>query len=91
RARRCLKDDRGLLFVVEVGSALADASWYEQDAAAEWSRALESAGFKLLKFEDEVVDRHKRHKLLQWVLETAPIKDDVELKPMTTPKDLGLK
>jgi len=89
RARSCLRDDRGLLFVIEVGSALADASWYEGDAAADWSRAIEEAGFKTKVFEDEIKESYppRQHRLLQWVFETAP-RRDTPLKPLLTPREM---
>lgn len=89
RARRCLRNDRGLLFVIEVGSALADASWYEGDAATDWSRAIEEAGFRTKLFEDEVKESYppKSHRLLQWVFETAPLQDKA-LKPLMTPREM---
>lgn len=89
RARHCLRDDRGLLVVLEVGSVLAASSWYKGDAAAEWTRAMEKAGFHLRKYEDEIRDRGRRpHFVNQWVFETAPVREDVELEPLMTPKEL---
>ena len=57
KARQCLKDHRGLLFagtpklsrlrslwqqVVEGGSAVMEGQWYQKDAAAEWSLAMDA-------------------------------------------------
>mmetsp|Transcript_114105 Transcript_114105/g.254604 ORF Transcript_114105/g.254604 Transcript_114105/m.254604 type:complete len:541 (-) Transcript_114105:7-1629(-) len=89
RARRCLRDDRGLLFVIEVGSSMADVSWYKGDAAADWSMAIEGAGFKAMKFEDEVAERRpwRTHDVFQWVFETAPVQD-APLEPLMTPREM---
>lgn len=86
KARSCLRDNRGLLMVMEVGSALADKSWYHGDAAAEWSRAIEGAGFRVLKFQDMIREGPKKQNACLWVFETAPVPDEV-LKPLYTPRD----
>lgn len=90
RARRCLREDRGLLCVIEVGSALADSSWYIGDAAADWSRAIEEAGFKTKVFEDEIKESYppRQHRLLQWVFETSPLQEGGALRPLMTPREM---
>eukprot|EP00933_Yihiella_yeosuensis_P083024 TRINITY_DN9709_c0_g8_i1.p1 TRINITY_DN9709_c0_g8~~TRINITY_DN9709_c0_g8_i1.p1 ORF type:complete len:586 (+),score=113.27 TRINITY_DN9709_c0_g8_i1:63-1760(+) len=93
KARRCLRNDRGLLFVAEAGSLLphpSSNSWYQGDAAAEWSRAMEGVGFKVKKFETEIGNekRKKPHPILLWVLEAAPIPDEPTLTPLVVPKEL---
>jgi len=87
RARRCLRDDRGLLFVIEVGSAIASTSWYNEDAAAEWTRAIEAVGFRILRFEDQIFEKNRKHKVCQWVFETTEIGTD-PLEPLRTPKEM---
>lgn len=87
RARRCLRDDRGLLIVVEVGSVLASSSWYQGDAASDWSHAIETAGFYTKRFEEDVKESGRKHIALQWVFETAPLRDE-PLEPLLGPRDL---
>lgn len=89
RARRCLRDDRGLFVVLEVGSVLADCSWYHGDPAEDWTKAIEGAGFRLLKFDEEIRDGKKKPKMVnQWVFQTAPVPKDGKLTPLLTPKDM---
>jgi len=89
RARRCLRDDRGLLCVVEVGTALANSKWYGGDAFQDWKNAIEAVGFRIKLFEDEVKEfrPYKTHTAFQWVFETAPALD-APLQPLLTPKDM---
>eukprot|EP00931_Biecheleriopsis_adriatica_P024925 TRINITY_DN1541_c1_g1_i1.p1 TRINITY_DN1541_c1_g1~~TRINITY_DN1541_c1_g1_i1.p1 ORF type:complete len:595 (-),score=139.76 TRINITY_DN1541_c1_g1_i1:8-1792(-) len=88
RARRCLRDDRGLLFIVEAGSALPEQSWYKKDAAAEWSHAMEAAGFKVRMFSDKIAEQQKFKNTLQWTLETAPM-NDAPLEPLVTAREIS--
>jgi len=89
RARRCLRDDRGLPCVLEVGTALADSKWYCGDAFQEWKSAIEGVGFRIKLFEDEVKEfrPYKLHRAYQWVFETAPARGG-PLQPLLTPKDM---
>jgi len=89
RARRCLRDDRGLFILVEVASALADKSWYQGDATSDWTNAVEAVGFRIKRFEENVREKYpfRSHEVYQWVFETAPIQD-TELKPLLTPREM---
>eukprot|EP00930_Biecheleria_cincta_P037967 TRINITY_DN26092_c0_g3_i1.p1 TRINITY_DN26092_c0_g3~~TRINITY_DN26092_c0_g3_i1.p1 ORF type:complete len:491 (-),score=100.98 TRINITY_DN26092_c0_g3_i1:73-1545(-) len=88
KARRCLRDDRGLLFVVEAGSTLKD-SWYDKDIATEWSKAMERAGFRVIHFDTEVKEQRREKSVLQWVLETAPVTEaSRSLSPLVVPRQL---
>jgi len=88
KARRCLRDHRGLLFVVEGGSAVMEGSWYQKDAAAEWSLAMETAGFKTMHFDSSLRERRRSKPVLQWILETKPIDESVTLEPLVVSKEL---
>jgi len=92
KARRCLRDDRGLLMIAEVGSALADVSWYKGDATMEWTKSIEAAGFHIVNFEDRVLEHrpYREQKVYQWVFETQPIPEDggASAKPLLTPKEM---
>ncbi|CAE6969525.1 bmt2, partial [Symbiodinium natans] len=87
KARKCLREDRGLLIVVEGAAAIVEASWHQQDEAAVWSKAMESAGFKALMFNDYVREGRRKKRTLQWILETAPLTDG-ELKPLRIAKEM---
>ncbi|CAJ1337010.1 unnamed protein product [Effrenium voratum] len=87
RARRCLKHQRGLLLVVEGVSTVAEGQWHQKDGAAEWSLAMESAGFKALLFEDEVRAKRRCKKVLQWILETKPDPRKA-LQPLVVAKEM---
>ncbi|CAK9024331.1 unnamed protein product [Durusdinium trenchii] len=87
KARRCLRNDRGLLFVVEGGSAVMDGSWYQKDAAAEWSLAMESAGFKAMHFDASLREGRRSKRVLQWILETKPV-ETTNLAPLYVTKEL---
>ncbi|CAK0825490.1 unnamed protein product [Prorocentrum cordatum] len=52
KARRCLTDERGLLFVVEAGRVVPSREFYEGDPATEWSNAISKCGFKCIRYAD---------------------------------------
>lgn len=87
KARQCLRDHRGLLFVVEGGSAIMEGNWYQKDAAAEWSQAMETAGFKVMNFDSQLREGRRSKPVLQWTLETKEV-DDTELAPLVLGKEL---
>lgn len=87
KARQCLRDHRGLLFVVEGGSAIMEGNWYQKDAAAEWSQAMETAGFKVMNFDSQLREGRRSKPVLQWTLETKEV-EGTELAPLVLGKEL---
>jgi len=100
KARKCLKDDRGLLLILEAGEACPEG-WSAAGRPLEWSGMLESAGFKVLKYESSLTgvprdangqhqmwSREQEKKAHVWVLETAPVPDE-PLEPLLKPAEIG--
>merc|ERR1711920_722973 len=77
--RRCLRDDRGLLFIVEAGRVMPTIDFYTGDPAMEWGKNIEKVGFNHIRYMDSVYESGKEYSVHQWVFETAPVDPEVNL------------
>lgn len=89
RARRCLSDDRGMLIVADVPGLLATGSWYNDDAAQVWTRAIEGLGFKCKHFSSTIKKRDQVQPCNLWIFETAPIPEQPPTETLTSAKEMG--
>mmetsp|Transcript_82489 Transcript_82489/g.223963 ORF Transcript_82489/g.223963 Transcript_82489/m.223963 type:complete len:556 (-) Transcript_82489:82-1749(-) len=88
RARRCLRSDRGLMFVCELNNVLGGGVGRDPrlDVAMAWERNMEDVGFRCMRFTDAFTENHKMELLCQWVFETAPVRAR-DLSPLLLPRE----
>eukprot|EP00403_Amphidinium_massartii_P016415 CAMPEP_0178419288 /NCGR_PEP_ID=MMETSP0689_2-20121128/25532_1 /TAXON_ID=160604 /ORGANISM="Amphidinium massartii, Strain CS-259" /LENGTH=375 /DNA_ID=CAMNT_0020040719 /DNA_START=62 /DNA_END=1186 /DNA_ORIENTATION=+ len=72
KARQCLVEDRGLLFVIENHNNFRENRFCHTDLTVEWTKAIEAVGFRHKLFEDRIAERRRRKRITQWIFETAP-------------------